>query len=93
MAYVFLSDGGPEAEDYDSNYYYFDESNPDAMTAIEKMLTSNAPRNSAFRAEFETICRASFDRPAGKKSSMHSRHLVARTIAHKLKSVCASLIA
>ena len=26
MPYVFISDGGPEAEDYDSNYYYIENS-------------------------------------------------------------------
>ncbi len=68
MAYAFLDDGGPEAEEYDSNYYYFDASNTDAVAAIERMLTSRAKRNSAFRSEFERICRQSFDRPAKRET-------------------------
>lgn len=64
MAYVFLNDGGPEAEEYDSNYYYFDESNPEAVAAVERMLMSKTPRNSAFKSEFNRICRASYERPA-----------------------------
>lgn len=80
MAYVYLNDGGPEAEEYESNYYYFDDSNPDAMAAIERMLTSDVPRDSAFRSEFEKICRASFDKPAKRKSKNHVRLWVAGMI-------------
>ena len=68
MAYAFLDDGGPEAEEYDSNYYYFDASNADAMAAIEGMLASRAKRDSAFRSEFERVCRQSFDRPTGRET-------------------------
>lgn len=67
MAYAYLDDGAPEAEEYESNYYYFDASNPEAVAAIEKMLTSTSPRNAAFRAEFSELCRASFDRPVAKR--------------------------
>lgn len=63
MAYVFLNDGGPEAEEYESNYYHFNPANTAAMAAIEKMLASNVARDADFRAEMDRICRASFQHP------------------------------
>lgn len=77
MAYVFLDDGGPEAEDYDSNYYYFDNTNPVALAAVERMLSSSAPRNAEFRSEFDRICQESFDRPVPIKSENHFKQWAA----------------
>lgn len=81
MAYVFLNDGGPEAEDYDSNYFYFNDGNPSALAAIERMLTSSAPRDAAFRSEFDRICQASFDQPVPQKSSNQFKYLAAGAIS------------
>jgi hypothetical protein len=38
MAYLFITDGAPEAEEYESNYLYFDESNPMVVSEIERLL-------------------------------------------------------
>ena len=67
MAYVYLDDNGPESEDYDSNYFYFDESNAAALNQIENLLTSRAPRDEAFREQLSEICQASFSKPVVKK--------------------------
>jgi hypothetical protein len=31
MAYIFVDDGAPEAEEYDNNYVWFDERDPDDL--------------------------------------------------------------
>ena len=68
MAYIFLDDGGPEAEEYHSNYFHFNDGNPDTIAALERMLTSHAPKDAAFRSEFNRICQASFDQALTPKS-------------------------
>jgi hypothetical protein len=78
MAYVYVSDDAPESEDYDSNYFYFDETNRPAVTMIEKMLTSNAERDAKFREALQTICRNSLNRPDNitnvERTGYHSGH-------------------
>ncbi|ACN17044.1 hypothetical protein HRM2_39860 [Desulforapulum autotrophicum HRM2] len=59
MAYLFLSDGGPEAEDYDSNYYYFDASDKAALTAIEEMMIHEDSQDPEIKARLCRICRES----------------------------------
>lgn len=34
MAYIYLDDGGPEANEYDSNYVYFNENNPKSWEIV-----------------------------------------------------------
>ena len=63
MAYIFLDDGAPEAYEYHNNYFQFNDKNPEAIAALERMLNSSTPRNAAFRSEFARICQASFDKP------------------------------
>ena len=59
MAYVFLSDGGPEAEEYESNYFYFDESNSETLARLEAVLVSSDTLDPKVRAQIHSICRAS----------------------------------
>jgi len=66
MAYVYLSDGGPDAADYDSNYFCFDESDLQAVALIEKMLTSNAERDSEFWNKLHNLCRSSLEHSSGR---------------------------
>lgn len=40
MAYLYLSDGGPEAEDYDSNYYRLDEITTVGETELNSLLSN-----------------------------------------------------
>lgn len=72
MAYVYLSDGGPESEDYDSNYFYFDETNKRAVKMIETMLSSNAERDAAFREVLQAICRSSLNRTDSNRRKIKS---------------------
>jgi hypothetical protein len=67
MAYVYLGDDGPDAEDYDSNYFLFDESDLKAVALIEKMLTSTAERDSEFRRQLHNICESSLRRNASRR--------------------------
>lgn len=34
MAYYFLDDGAPEADEYSSNFIYFDESKPECLKQL-----------------------------------------------------------
>lgn len=86
MAYVYLNDGGPESEDYDSNYFYFDENNLKALALIENLLTSNAERNEAFRDKLNELCQYSLTKdPTGTNGK------VMRWIKELFKSVKPSL--
>jgi hypothetical protein len=38
MAYLYFSDGSPDAEEYESNYLYFNESNTAIVSEIERLL-------------------------------------------------------
>lgn len=62
MAYVYLNDGGPESEDYASNYFYFDENNLKTLALIEDLLTSNAERDEAFREKLIHLCQLSLNK-------------------------------
>ncbi len=73
MAYVYLDDNGPESEDYDSNYYFFDESNTEIVARIESLLTSAAPRDEAFRERISELCQASLRKPERKKASFRAK--------------------
>jgi hypothetical protein len=60
MAQIFISDGAPDAEEYDNNYIQFDASNPQVMSAVERILSTQDYRNnSPIRNRLEEICRSS----------------------------------
>jgi hypothetical protein len=60
MAQIFISDGAPDAEEYDNNYIQFDASNPQVMSAVEKILSTQDYRNNSMvRNRLEEICRSS----------------------------------
>jgi hypothetical protein len=60
MAQIFISDGAPDAEEYDNNYIQFDASNPQVMSAVERILSTQDYRNnSTIRNRLEEICRSS----------------------------------
>jgi len=59
MAHVFLNDGGPEAEGYHSNYYYFDSSDCHAVSGIIKAMAGKNPSDPHERSQVVKICKAS----------------------------------
>lgn len=42
MAHFFFDDGGPEAEDYASNYLVFDETKPECLRTIRNFIKKKA---------------------------------------------------
>ena len=69
MSYIFLSDNGPDAEDYENNYFYFDESNSQAVELIKKMLSSSTERDSEFRTQLQNICQSSLNHRNAKNNN------------------------
>jgi hypothetical protein len=59
MAYIVISDEGPNAEDYENNYIFFDGSNPHTVAEIEQLFLSKGNRDSAFYSELEKVCKSS----------------------------------
>lgn len=55
MAYFFFDDGAPDAEDYTSNYIYFDENNPEwyqkVMDVIKRFVPNGRGATDALRHE------------------------------------------
>jgi len=78
MPYVFVSDGSPEAADYDSNYIYYDEDDLESMeTALDVIqnrdsvpVALSAP---AARALTDAIARKKAAPPAPRRRSLASR--------------------
>jgi hypothetical protein len=60
MAYQFFSDGGPEVEEYDSNYLYFNESNTALVSEIVELFARRREDPSVIN-QLEALCRKSFE--------------------------------
>jgi hypothetical protein len=60
MAYLFLSDGGPEAEEYENNYLYFNESNTALVSEIVQLFARRREDPSVLN-QLEALCRKSFE--------------------------------
>jgi hypothetical protein len=60
MAYFFLSDGGPDAEDYDNNYFRYNASDTEVSKRIEYIVSTCDTQNPTVRAELQKLCKASF---------------------------------
>ena len=69
MAYLFISDGGPDAEDFDNNYYEYDKSNHETLRHIRYIQDQYDTHNPNVRKELIAICKASFNQPRTQKSS------------------------
>ncbi len=61
MAYLYFSDGGPDAEEYESNYLYFNESNTEIVSEIERLLVRRK-EDPAVMNQLEELCRRSFEK-------------------------------
>jgi len=60
MAYLYFSDGAPDAEEYESNYLYFNESNTVIVSEIERLLVRRKD-DPAVMNQLEELCRKSFE--------------------------------
>lgn len=68
MDCFFLSDGGPDAEDYASNYYYFNSSDTDTFARIKQMLDTCDTQDPRVRTELHRLCNVSLQhKSAGSK--------------------------
>ena len=57
MAYLYINDGAPESEDYNNNYFYFDESEPQALSRIREALGENSCGRIQLRYNLDRICK------------------------------------
>ena len=65
MAHLILSDGGPEASDYSSNYFEFNESDPQVLKRLQQFLCGRDHSDPEVRALVMSICRESLSKDAG----------------------------
>lgn len=68
MAYIFISDGGPEAEEYDNNYFSYDESNIEARAKIKNIIENCDTQDPQIRTKLIDICRESHRHPSTDKA-------------------------
>ena len=61
MAYIFISDGGPDAEEYENNYFYFNESDEQTLLRIEKFISNKDITDPNARRQLHRICQSSFN--------------------------------
>lgn len=45
MAHIFIDDGYPEASEYDQNYIYVEEDNPDSLARLRTLLDGQRESN------------------------------------------------
>jgi len=70
MAYLYFSDGSPDAEEYESNYLYFNESNTAIVSEIEQLLVRKKDDPTVMN-QLEELCRKSFE-VSGNRSNLFS---------------------
>jgi hypothetical protein len=59
MAYIFLNDGGPDANEYENNYVYFDGSNAQTVERIQNVLCCADTNDPEVRSQLIEICTSS----------------------------------
>jgi hypothetical protein len=62
MAAIFISDGGPCAEEYENNYIQFNANNAELLTMIESVLASKRIHDPTVRKDIENLCRQSLEK-------------------------------
>jgi hypothetical protein len=67
MAYLYFSDGSPDAEEYESNYLYFNESNTVIVSEIERLLVRKKEDPTVIN-QLEELCRKSFEIKANRSN-------------------------
>jgi hypothetical protein len=70
MAYLYFSDGSPDAEEYESNYLYFNESNTAIVSEIERLLVRKKEDPTVIN-QLEELCRKSLE-TKGNRSNVFS---------------------
>jgi hypothetical protein len=71
MNRIFLPDGGPDAEDFDNNYFTYDESNIETTAKINHILKNCDTQDPKTRILLATICTESFHRESPTKPLIH----------------------
>jgi hypothetical protein len=66
MAYLYLNDGGPDANEYTSNYLLFDETNQEALADIQNVLQNNDANDLVIQARLRNICKSSLQQRTGR---------------------------
>ena len=56
MAYIYLNDGEPESEDYETNYFYYDGSNPKIVTQVHEALENSNSDDPWLRNKLYELC-------------------------------------
>ncbi len=67
MAYLYFTDGSPDAEEYESNYLCFNESNTAIVLEIERLLVRRK-EDPAVMNQLEELCRKSFEKNGSRLS-------------------------
>jgi hypothetical protein len=76
MAYLFLDDGGPEANEYASNYLYFDGSDSGTIERIADILSGGDVNDPVIRKRLIETCHS---RPNGTSAQIHDQGGIDRT--------------
>ena len=63
MAYFYIPDGSPDADEYKTDYIEFDGTNPDVLSEIEHILSNGSSRDPIIRHQLGTICKKSLYKP------------------------------
>ncbi len=71
MAYLYFSDGSPDAEEYESNYLYFNESNTAIVSEIERLLVRKKDDPKVVN-QLEELCRKSFETQSKQSTVLSS---------------------
>lgn len=73
MATIFISDNGPDAEEYESNYINFNGSDPSVVREIENIFSTQNVHDPVVRNRLELICKESLmSRKSGPKRGRFS---------------------
>lgn len=71
MICIFLPDGGPDAEDFDNNYFTYDESITETTAKINHILKNCDTQDPKIRILLATICTESCHRKLPSKPLIH----------------------
>ena len=71
MAYLYLNDGGPEASEYSTNYFEFNESDPCVQIRLLHALHGKKDTDPGVRSRVESICKSSYSIKYTKNMKPH----------------------
>jgi hypothetical protein len=73
MAYLILSDNSPEADEYDCGRLYFDETDPDVVGQISRVLSQSRSHDPSAIKALKEICDKSLARKKLHRKTFFSR--------------------